>query len=153
MTNHLTGVPGCDSFVQPQVQVGGACSNDWECTQGWCKPTMSGQGDGMCAVPQEGEACLGDNHRCAPKFVCDQTANVCHGLGAEGATCSASADCQSANCSAAAAGQVGTCAPPAGTCFYASGCSVAGTGRPTLLGLLGFTLIGGAASARRRRRR
>jgi hypothetical protein len=141
MTNKLTGVPGCESIVQPQVQVGDACTFDWECVQGWCKPMMSGTGDGTCAVPQEGEACVGDGHRCAPGFVCDSATTTCHGLGATGASCSANTDCQSANCDTSGSGSTGTCAPPAGTCFYASGCSVGGSGRPTLAGLLGFALL------------
>jgi MYXO-CTERM domain-containing protein len=155
MTNHLRGVPGCDSFVQPKVEVGGACGNDWECVQGWCQPMMSdsSSNDGTCQIPQDGDDCIGDNHdQCAPGFACDATTTKCHALGAQGATCSTNADCQSANCNAAS-GQVGTCDPPAGTCFYASACSVGGDPRPSLLGILGALGLAGALGARRRRRR
>ena len=36
MTNHFTGVPGCDSFVQPRVASGSACTYDWECQGTQC---------------------------------------------------------------------------------------------------------------------
>jgi hypothetical protein len=152
-TNHLRGVPGCDSFVQPKVQMGGVCGHDWECVQGWCKPMMSGSSDGTCQVPQDGDDCIGDSHdECAPGFACDAATTKCHALGAQGAACASNTDCQSGNCNAAA-GQVGSCDPPAGTCFYASGCSVGGGARPSLLAVLGALGLAGALGARRRLRR
>ena len=61
-TNHLTGVPGCDSFTTPLVIVGGACSQDYECISGWCNvPSTSTNGDGTCA------AFLGPGQDCASR--------------------------------------------------------------------------------------
>jgi hypothetical protein len=59
MTDHLTGVPGCDSFVTPLVPIGGACSQSYECMGSWCD-------GGTCAAfmtvgqpcPSGGQSCL-----------------------------------------------------------------------------------------------
>ena len=36
VTNHVVGIPGCESFTTPLVAVGGACSQNYECIGGWC---------------------------------------------------------------------------------------------------------------------
>jgi MYXO-CTERM domain-containing protein len=148
-TNHLTGVPGCDSFVTPMVQVGGACGNDYECVQGWCKPNqmMSGA-DGTCTVPTNGEPCTSDG-RCAPRFQCDSSTNTCLALGAVADACTSDTQCQSGVCGAAAGATTTTCQPPADTCFYASGCAFGGPPPPAVLGII--LLVGLGALARRRR--
>ena len=49
VTTHLTGIPGCESFTTPLVAVGGACSQNYECIDGWCNvPTNSTDGEGVC---------------------------------------------------------------------------------------------------------
>jgi hypothetical protein len=134
VTNHLTGVPGCESFVTPLVPVGGNCTNDYECVDGWCKPpTGSDTGEGTCAaLAQAGGSCT-ENKNCAPGLSCylnssDPPVGVCLQGGGSSAT-----------------GEM---------CFYSSGCSIAG-GRPgsrAALGLAVFALIALARGRRGRRR-
>ena len=51
VTNHVAGIPGCESFTTPLVAVGGACSQDYECINGWCNvPSSSNNGEGVCAA-------------------------------------------------------------------------------------------------------
>ncbi len=113
VTNHLSGIPGCETFVVPLVEEGGDCASDWECKVGRCNA-------GVCqAQPAVGQACA-DNH-CAAGAMCDP-AGMCVAARADGKTCTEAAQCPSLQCAN------GTCAPRARACFYASGCAVAGGG-------------------------
>ncbi len=160
VTNHLTGVPGCESFVTPLVAVGGGCTNDYECIDGWCRqPTPPETGDGTCApLARVGEACAAGN--CAPGLACDPKGSdpaddVCVQAGDVGAVCSDAFECKSGACSSSG-GSGKTCAPTGGMsggmCFYSSGCSIAG-GRPGPGAALGLAALLGIAVARGRRRR
>ena len=149
VTNHLTGVPGCDSFVTPMVTMGGACSHDYECTSGWCR------GDGTCGAPMSGMSCATDG--CGEGFVCDQlntsdkADDVCVQPQDNGAVCTRAIECKSGVCSSSG-GSGMTCVAKTGPmCFYGSGCSAAGgpPGAASLLLLAGFGLL----VARRARRR
>jgi hypothetical protein len=146
MTNHLAGVPGCDTFVTPLVAVGGACSDNYECIDGWCKVPQNSSGDGTCQPnAQSGQSCAASN--CQPGLTCDPNGDVCVQPGANGATCTDNFQCTSSNCAS------GTCAAPtsANTCFYSSGCSAAGPGgRPSLATLSLFGLLLMLALRRRR---
>lgn len=158
MTNHLMGIPGCDSFVDPLVAIGGACSNDYECVDGWCQqPTDMSGGDGACQPhAQLGQSCL--TATCEAGLTCDVAATdeTCVQPGALGAACTDPLQCASVNCSMTDATTPGTCVAATGTqCFYASGCSAAGSGRPntgTTLLLAAVALIA-ALRARRFRAR
>ena len=111
-TNHLSGIPGCETFVVPLVAEGGDCFNDWECMVGRCNA-------GKCqAQPANGEACA-DGH-CADGAVCDP-AGLCVAKRGDGEACAEAAQCPSLQCAN------GTCAPRAHACFYSSGCAVAGS--------------------------
>jgi hypothetical protein len=124
-TNHLTGIPGCETFVVPLVGEGGDCVNDWECMVGRCN-------SGKCqAQPAVGEACA-DGH-CATGAVCDP-AGMCVAKRADGDGCTEAAQCPSLQCTN------GTCAPRAHACFYSSGCAVAGGGPVSQLAA-GVTLM------------
>jgi hypothetical protein len=110
-TNHLSGIPGCESFVVPLVGEGGDCGNDWECKVGRCNA-------GKCQTqPAAGEACA-DGH-CAAGAVCDP-AGMCVAARADGESCTEAAQCPSLQCTNS------VCAPRAHACFYSSGCAVAG---------------------------
>jgi hypothetical protein len=155
MTNHLTGVPGCDTFVTPLVAVGGACSANYECIDGWCQVPQSSSGDGTCQPnAQSGQSCAASN--CEAGLTCDPNGEVCVQPGANDATCTDDFQCQSNFCAlpSSGSGGSGTCATPTasnGSCFYSSGCSAAGAGgRPSLatLSLLAGLLM--LALARRR---
>jgi len=150
-TYHFVGVPGCDSFVTPLAAMGGACTNTFECIQGWCRPpeNMSG-GEGSCEIPQDGEACATSDPKCAPGFNCDTTTNKCVQAQADGSPCTSGLQCQSGVCSSSTPGS--TCSPRPASCFYSSGCSVSDGGCPTLPSLLGLAVLFSLALRRRLRR-
>jgi uncharacterized protein (TIGR03382 family) len=128
MTNHLSGVPACASFLQPKVAPGGACSADFECEGGFCDETGVAAGaDGACrAFGAVGASCA-NMGRCEPGASCDATDMTCR------------------------MSPTGAGPPPAGMCFYSSACSYAGgdagAGSAFAVGLL-TALV---ASRRRRR--
>jgi hypothetical protein len=156
MTNHLTGVPGCESFTTPLVNAGGACGNDYECITGWCKFPATGGGDGVCTMPNVGMSCATDS--CGQGMVCDtrgtgdQSDDICVAPADNGMPCTDSATCKSNNCSSSG-GSGMTCQPStAAMCFYSGGCASGGGGRPgvaTILLLAAFAVV---ALARARRR-
>jgi len=124
MTNHFTGVPGCDTFVRPLVAYGGACGFDWECVAGWCDRPPNTSGDGVCqAFAQSGAAC-GDHAKCGSGLICDANSSTC--MNAPPVT------------------------PPTNACFYSSGCAVS-SGRPGTSAVLAL-VFAIALTARRRRR-
>ena len=144
MTNHFTGIPGCEKFVEPLVEVGGTCFNDWECKT--ADASAAGRcHEGRCeALPAAGAPCA--DKRCAVGAVCDPN-DTCVETRAEGQSCTQAVQCPSLQCTN------GTCAPRAGTCFYASGCSVAGgTGAGAPAALLILAALAAAALVGRRRR-
>jgi hypothetical protein len=159
MTNHLTGVPGCESFTTPLVQIGGACSQDYECVNGWCNvPSTSTNGDGTCAAfVGPGQDCSSSGGTsCGPTQVCDiYNNNLCEPVADIGGTCGDNLQCKSLNCSSSG-GSGMTCqastAPPPTQCFYQSGCSEAG-GRPGPGTLVLFAVFAAVALARARRAR
>jgi hypothetical protein len=128
MTGHFTGVPACSSFIQPKVEVDGACGNDFECIDGYCDKTGVADGqDGKChALAKEGESCASGVH-CASTLICDTGTN---------------------NCVAAPAG--GPAA--ANACFYSSACNYAGGDRGAF-SLLGIGILLAALARRRRAHR
>jgi hypothetical protein len=124
MTNHFSGIPACASFIQPKVAVGGACSSDVECIDGYCDKTGVASGaDGAChALGQSGDACA-SGAQCASTLTCDTTAMTCE--------------------------TPPSSTTPASSCFYASACSYAGGDRGTA-SALGLGLLVLAVAARRR---
>ena len=81
VTNHVAGIPGCESFTTPLVAVGGACSQDYECINGWCNvPSSSNNGEGTCA----------DDLQC--------TSLNCSSSGGSGMTCQAATTPPAAMC-------------------------------------------------------
>jgi len=126
MTFHLSGVPACSSFLEPKVAVGGACTLDFECIDGFCDTTGAAAGaDGRCrALGKAGDSCA-NMGRCEAGLNCDATAMTCTAPAA-------------------------TTPPAGGMCFYSSGCSYsAGNRRAESLLAIGLLL---AAVARRVRR-
>jgi hypothetical protein len=142
-TNHFSGIPGCDSFVQPRVAQGSACTYDWECQEGQCHHD-EGKLEGTCRpLTAAGEDCT--NSKCAAGLLCDSQSKLCTAALADGAACLRGDQCDSGSCN------LGTCGPPpGGTCFYSSGCAYGGQ-RPGALSLLG--VLAAALFARRRVRR
>ena len=152
MTGHLTGVPGCASFVTPLVAEGGACGNDYECTTGWCKPPAPpATGDGKTPTSVAGMSCT--SLSCGEQLTCDglgtddKADDVCVQRMDDGATCTDGIQCKSGNCTTSG-GSGMTCAPATGAmCFYGSGCSAGGDGRPgpvtilLLVAFVGVTLL------------
>jgi hypothetical protein len=165
VTNHLAGISGCATFTTPLVATGGACSQNYECVDGWCNvPMNSSNGDGVCAAfVGTGESCAaGGGVSCGPGAVCDiegtvddSSDDLCETVSDDGGACTDDLQCTSLNCSSSGGAGM-TCAaptsPPAPMCFYASGCSATG-GRPgagTLLLLAGFVLVAYLRAGRRR---
>jgi hypothetical protein len=158
VTNHLLGVPGCESFVTPLVSAGGACSNDYECIGGWCKPpTAPATGDGVCtATSAAGQSCAGNN--CGSGLTCDPktsdpTDDVCVAPGDTGAACADAFECQSFSCGTSGGSGMTCAAATSSMCFYSSGCSAAGGGRPGLCSVLLFFAAAAVTLRRARRRR
>jgi len=159
MTNHLTGVPGCESFTTPLVQIGGACSQHYECINGWCNvPSTSTNGEGTCAAfLGAGQSCMDSGGAsCGPSQVCDTSNELCEPVSDIGGTCADDLQCKSLNCSSSG-GSGMTCqastTPPPAMCFYqSSGCSEAG-GRPGAGTLILFAVFAAVAFARARRAR
>ncbi len=158
MTNHLTGVPGCDAFATPLVEMAGACSQDYECKSGWCKPPAGGGfADGSCQAPMSGMSCTTES--CGKGFACDgrgtndETDDMCVASVADGAACTSGAQCRSGLCTSS--GGAMTCAPLTNACFYGSGCSTVGgpPGVVSLVLLTGLATIVAARNKRARRRR
>lgn len=124
MTNHLTGVPGCSSFVSPLVPAGGACKEDYECI------------DGRCMLPEGASA---------------GTVGVCMATTAVSSTPPPAAPRASAPATTGALrGPATAAAPPSAQCFYESGCAVAGNDRPGWA-VVGLLLLAGVVRMRRRR--
>jgi hypothetical protein len=152
VVNRLADLPGCESFVKPLVQAGGACGFDWECIAGACVKETS-DGDGTCrAHGREGEACA--TNLCAEELACDSTSATCVPRQVDGAPCTGDGQCMSNHCAlAAAAGGARTCAPPpSNRCFYASACALGGNGRAAVPATLLFFAAALAGLVRRRSR-
>ena len=126
MTFHLSGVPACANFLEPEVAVGGACANDFECTDGFCDKTGAAPGnDGACrALGKVSDSCA-NMGRCEPGLSCDATDMTCR-------------------MPPPAAGQ------PGPMCFYSTACSYAGGDRGAA-SVLGLGLLLTAVMRRRRR--
>jgi hypothetical protein len=126
-TFHLAGIPACASFLEPEVAVGGGCTNDFECVDGFCDATGVAAGaDGACRVlGKAGDGCA-HMGRCEPGLTCDPTDTTCR-MPPPAAT------------------------PAAPMCFYSTACSYAGgdRGAGTVLGALALLI---ALATRRRRR-
>jgi hypothetical protein len=145
-TNHLAGIPGCESFVTPLVDLGGACGQDYECISGWCNNNSCER------FPAAGEACA-SGIPCDTGLVCDlglpDGEQVCIAPQADGASCTDLLQCQSTVCDDASM----TCVPNTGTmCFYSSGCDAAGCGRPSAAVIVLFIVFAAVGFARARRR-
>jgi MYXO-CTERM domain-containing protein len=156
MTNHLTGVPGCDSFVTPLVPPGSECGNDFECIDGWCDfpEDPDPPGPGVCRMHVSGNLSCLDHAECGPGRICHPDSHTCHALKDPGAACTSAVECKSGLCGGdPAQGPASVCLPnEAPRCFYQSGCSAAGDGAPsggTILLLVAFSAI---ALVRARRR-
>jgi MYXO-CTERM domain-containing protein len=151
-TNHFSGIPGCDAFVQPRVALGGGCTYDWECQQGQCIKS-AGQIDGLCKpLDAVGESC--DSSQCAADLICDGQSKICVAPLADGAPCTRGDLCSSSSCNASTDADAGAttmvCGPPdGGSCFYSSGCSTGG--RPPAGSLFAAAML--ALVARRRIKR
>ena len=148
--------------------MGGACSQNYECVDGWCNvPSGSNNGQGVCAAfVAAGQSCAtAGGPSCGPNAVCDiegtpdvSSDDLCAAVADLGGTCADDLQCTSLNCSSSG-GSGMTCqaatTPPAAMCFYSSGCSEAG-GRPgpgTLLLFAGFAAIAFLRAGRARRNR
>ncbi len=158
MTNHLSGVPNCDSFAAPRVAVGGGCNNDYECVDSWCKPPAEQTGgDGTCTAFASGDTSCADDKQvhCASGWICDPDRDRCVHLGDTGEACVAAYDCKSGMCTSQGQGSDLMCAAPAAPgpmCFYQSGCSATDS-RPGPVTIVLLTLFAAIAIVRARRGR
>lgn len=109
VTEEPAGAAACDEMIEPLVDEGGACSQDAECTTGFCDGA-TGDMDGACAVPPaEGEDCVFD---CAEGLFCDfDSGSTCQPEKADGADCDSDSQCASGDCVGAdpSMGISGTC--------------------------------------------
>jgi hypothetical protein len=168
-STHISGIPGCESFTTPLVAVGSACSQNYECINGWCNvPQNTTTGDGVCAgfVPLGLSCAAAGGPSCGPNAVCDpegtlddSSDDLCEPVSPNNGACLDDYQCQSLNCTSSG-GSGMTCqaptTPPTAMCFYqSSGCSEAG-GRPgagTLLLFAAFAAVAFARAGRARRSR
>jgi uncharacterized protein (TIGR03382 family) len=160
MTNHLTGVPNCGSFVTPLVPPGGKCGNDYECIDSWCKHEEGSLGDGVCTLGHvAGETCAADH--CGSGLSCDpkgtdqdHSDDVCVEPRDNGATCSDPYECKSGICNSSGGSGMTCVADTNAKCFYSNtGCSAAGNGTPGLATILLLAGLVGFATSRRARAR
>lgn len=169
MASQVTGIPGCASFTTPLVALGGGCSQNYECINGWCNvPDNSTDGEGVCAgfVPPGQSCAAAGGPSCGPNAVCDiegtlddPSDDLCAAVSDVGGACADDLQCTSLNCSTSGSSEM-TCqapaTPPPAMCFYqSSGCSEAG-GRPgpgTLLLFAAFAAVAFLRAGRARRSR
>jgi hypothetical protein len=135
----------CMAFVTPNVAMGGACTQDYECITGNCEgedtsvdPPVDGMCGGMISLAQIGAAC--SSIECVDGAYCDPATSTCQANKGAGSACTSSNEC------------VNTCDTATSTCTCYSGCNVAGatTTRGAVLSLL---LLGVGLVVRRSRRR
>jgi hypothetical protein len=160
MTNHLSGVPGCDTFATPLVAVGGRCDNDYECIDSYCKfpQDPAPPGPGVCtAGAAAGQSCT--TNQCAAGLTCDPlplasdpSDDICVAPAANGASCTDAYQCSSGICSSSGGSGMTCVADTSAKCFYSSGCSVAG-GAPGMVALMLFGGLAAITVARKRRSR
>jgi hypothetical protein len=108
MTRSPSTPGGCATFLKPLVAIGGACSQTYECINGYCKGavTMPTPMDGTCtALPAMGQPCTA---LCATGLYCDQSTGSCQMLKADGTTCTVGIECRSGAC------PTGQCGPVCG---------------------------------------
>jgi MYXO-CTERM domain-containing protein len=135
----------CMAALTPQVALGGACSQDFECTTNNCEgATTNPPVDGMCGpapvLAGINSSCAAND--CVDNAYCDTATTTCQPKRAAGESCTADDQC------------VNSCNETTGMCSCYAGCSVsdaAPAGATVLwLGVLG---LGGAFIRRARRRR
>lgn len=89
---------GCSGLLVAQVASAGACTQDYECTTGYCEGAVGGSDakDGQCApIPTMGQAC---DSVCAIGLYCDFSSLTCQALKADGTTCTMGNECMSGGC-------------------------------------------------------
>lgn len=109
---------GCEPYITPLVDDGGACLQDYECTTTFCQgasnPINEEPTDGVCArLPGAGEECDDD---CVDGFFCDFDTTsgneICVAVKPNGEECFLDEDCASDNCD----DELNTCAEPGALC-------------------------------------
>ena len=88
----------CAGFLVPAVAAAGACTQNYECTTGYCHGAVTAptQMDGQCeADPTMGQAC---DSTCAAGLYCDQSTLKCLARKADGASCTIGNECTSGGC-------------------------------------------------------
>jgi hypothetical protein len=106
----------CRNIIQGQVAPGGLCKADPECAGGHCMQARNDSGcPGTCvAFVPRGTACNTTNAMCGPDDYCNTGTNVCTALGAVGAACMSTLNCQPGlGCRAVTAGSMPSCQQPA----------------------------------------
>lgn len=113
--------PGCNQIIQPQLDEGEECQQDFECKTGWCKRKPDGEGgfhddNKKCAVPpQAGDPC--PNGKCGPGTYCSTfgTEFTCKSKAENGGECEDDKDCESGVCGTNDAGEE-VCTEPQPLC-------------------------------------
>lgn len=156
MTNHLTGVPGCDRFVTPLVAPGGECDDDYECIDGWCEQPAEGEPSGprQCRAHLTGNLSCVEHRECGGGRLCHPDTHVCYEPKDPGASCTGALDCKSGICGTDPSSGSAVCmANTAPMCFYESaGCSAAGGSLPGPGTVLLLSIFAGIVLLRARRR-
>ncbi|MDZ4697508.1 MAG: hypothetical protein SGI86_20395 [Deltaproteobacteria bacterium] len=147
VTNHFSGVTGCDGFIEPLVAAGGQCSDDAECLDGRCEIPEDGPVGKCLALAGAGKACV-DSDDCARGLLCHGLDRTCVLPRANGVACSSSSECASFDCDTDGSGGQQCVAPPPDECFYASACSF-GRARP---GFMAVVFVGLCLALAMRRR-
>jgi hypothetical protein len=89
---------GCAGLLVAQVGSAGACTQDYECTTGYCQGAAGGSTptDGHCAaIPSMGQAC---ESTCTIGLYCDFSSLTCQATKADGSTCTMGNECTSGGC-------------------------------------------------------
>ncbi len=89
---------GCAGLLVGEVGSGDACTQDYECTTGYCQGAVGGSNamDGHCApIPTMGQAC---ESTCAIGLYCDFSSLTCQATKSDGTACTMGNECTSGGC-------------------------------------------------------
>lgn len=110
-----TRLPGCIEMIIPEVEEGGRCKQNYECTTEVCEYEQPGDEFGTCVTrAAENEPCF--DAQCATGLYCDVFDDKCIPQKQDGQACLDDEECLSGACSSDANGDR-FCSPPAPLCI------------------------------------
>lgn len=106
-------LPGCGAIIDPRVQVGGDCFNDYECVSGFCDRTFNAEVGRCEARAGQGEDCF--SSLCNEGMYCDVFNEVCIPQEPNGTPCLNDNECESGFCAPISDGSL-SCQRPLPIC-------------------------------------